>query len=204
MLALRWAVVWRLTGNAGHYEAVRWRKRHWLKAQTSVPVEALQILGQIPFAMEVAKALSMEVPNMTLERVFLTKPPTGERWNLMKHDQNRRKLVRAARQMIVDTARSEIHMAARLVQAWAALPKGIFDYFSLDVHAIQQRIWTEMRGYFLSEVVWMSVGTAVYQAGLLVLDMLEVVVSESAQLLNELPAESEVVEEQNDVPPSEK
>jgi hypothetical protein len=48
----------------------------------------------------------------------------------------------------------------------------------------------------------MTVETAVYQAELLVLDMLEVAVSESAQLLNELLEESEIEEERNDSPTS--
>jgi len=48
----------------------------------------------------------------------------------------------------------------------------------------------------------MIVETAVYQVELLVLDMLEVVVSGSTQLLNELLAESGIANEQNDVPTS--
>ena len=91
-------------------------KRTLGQIQTSVPADALQELEQIRFAMEVAEALSMKVSNMTLELVFLTERPTGERRMLMmmEYCQNHRKLVRVARQMIVGTALSERHMSARL------------------------------------------------------------------------------------------
>jgi hypothetical protein len=83
------------------------------QVQTSVPAEVLQNPEQIPFEMAVVKALSMKVLNMTLEGVFLTERPMGERLNLMKHDWHHRKLVKTERQTIVDTALSEICMAAR-------------------------------------------------------------------------------------------
>ena len=82
--------------------------------QTSVQVEDLQKPGQIPFVMAVVEALSMKMPNMTLERVFLTEQPTDGRRNLMEHCRNHRKLARVGRQTIVDTALSERHIAARL------------------------------------------------------------------------------------------
>jgi hypothetical protein len=88
----------------------------------------------------------MKVLNMTLELVFLTELPTGGRRKLMEHCRNHRKMVREARQTIVGTALSEIHMSA-------APPRGIFDCFSLGAHAIQPQTWTETRGHFLIEVV---------------------------------------------------
>ena len=120
------------------------------QGQTYVLAEALQKLGQIQIAMAVAEALSMKVPNMVLERVFLTERPKAERRNLLRHGRNHRKSETAARQMIFDTALSEIHMTD---QPEPVDQSDIFDCFSLGAHAIQLRAWTEMRGSFLIEEV---------------------------------------------------